>query len=113
MGRTTAASPAGLHYLTGTPMLCDRTNGSDATLSFWQEAARRLNLAGLDQPVTAATLERLREVSDDKVEQDYPFVSPLIRLFTVHDDTLFALLEGYGEQTLDPEIHRAVTELMK
>src|SRR5262245_26341874 len=112
MGRTTAASSADLHHRTGTPMLCDRTNGSDATLSFWQEAARRLNLARLDQPVTAATLdqllERLREVSHDKVEQDYPFVSPLIRLFTVHDDTLFVLLEGYGEQTLDPEIHRAV-----
>lgn len=98
-------------------MLCDRTNGTDATLSFWQEAARRLNLVDVEPPVTAETLDRileeLREVSQDKIDEDYPFVPPLIRLFAVHDDEFFRLLDGYGERTLDPATHQSVTELMK
>jgi hypothetical protein len=98
-------------------MLCHRTNGTDATLSFWREAARRLNLDEVEAPVTAETLDRLleelREVSQEKIDQDYPFVPPLIRLFAVHDEEFFQLLDSYGERTLDPATHQAVTELMK
>jgi hypothetical protein len=98
-------------------MLCHRTNDTDATLSFWREAARRLNLDDIDAPVTAETLDRLlkelREVSQDKIDQDYPFVPSLIRLFAVHDDEFFRLLDGYGERTLDPRTHQSATELMK
>ena len=98
-------------------MLQQRTNGTDATLSFWREAARRLSLADVEKPVTTETLDRLmselQKVSYQKIDQDYPFVPPLIRLFAVHDEEFFCLLEGYGEKTLDPDIHDALTELMK
>ena len=93
------------------------------TLAFWQEAARRLALAGRDDddndlgPVTSEDvdhqLDHHRSKSESLLEEGTPYVPALIRLFIEADEDLAALLEAYGRNELAPCRQQAVTELMK